>query len=285
MTDSDHYIGVLDCAGKDAESFLHGQFTSDIAAMQIGTYQRAAYCNPKGRVLSLFDVLKISDGHYQLLIQAGLIESILKRLRMFVMRAKVTFTHLSDLSVCSYEGHLQPSRGYFIQDGNLTILNVGISRDRYLSISEGQSAPLSTSWLLNDIEDGLPQVYVSTSEEFLPQAINLDLINAVNFQKGCYPGQEIVARLKYLGKLKQRMMIIKGCSSDKIPSPGDPVYCGEKKAGQIVMSAVTSDNQFTALALINIAKRDLPGFRLDNADIISLDVPPYPVPEFLDEPD
>ena len=180
MSASNHTISVVHCAGTDACNFLHGQFTNDVKNLAIGAYQRNAYCNPKGRVLALFELLRISEEEFLLLLPEDLVSSVMKRLRMFVMRAKVTFEHLADRVVTPFSGNPGVERNHFSYSTSEYIVNSGLLRDRYLSIREGEPAPLPQAWVLEDIAEGLPRVFSSSSEEFLPQAINLDLVNALH---------------------------------------------------------------------------------------------------------
>ena len=279
MTDQNYRLVVVKCHGQDADSFLNGQFSNDVSSLQAGEFQRNAYCNPKGRVLALVGLVKLQPGEYYLLLPEDLAEATIRRLRMFVMRAKVQFEELPDLSVSPIENSsIGPGRAESTQDG--VILNWGLTGHRCCLIASGDNQPLPSEWLAADIREGIPQVFASTSEMFLPQAINLDLVNAVSFTKGCYPGQEIVARLKYLGKLKQRMMRFSSDENQVFPLPGEPLLAGEKKIGEIVSVQGGGDQPIQGLAVVTIAKRDEDAIQLTGNTSVALELPPYSVPEF-----
>ena len=232
------HLGCIELTGEDSEDFLQGQLTNELSAISPWQSQLSGYCNPKGRALAIFRVLK-TETSICLLCPQDLVESMIKRLQLYKMRAKVEVKARDDLQAFG-------------------LINVGtetprttdwlwqIDHNRKIAIAtEEQSDPLlgrphpitdSSLWRLTDILAGQPQVYAATSEAFIPQQINLDLVDGVSFTKGCYPGQEIVARLRYLGKLKQRMIAGK-VKCDQSIVPGTPLFTSERpkqKSGSVV---------------------------------------------------
>ena len=244
-------LTLLEINGDDATQFLQGQLTNDIN-QAVNTWQFSGYCNPKGRLLALFKVWRYQDSIYAL-IDNTLVDSIVKRLRMYVMRSKVEI-HISEskcfglLNVESLRQSItqisQPTidlltndKNAFFSDGQHHILSLG---DRFLYVSTQTISNAKTDsheWLTLDIQDGLPSVAQLSTELFIPQMLNLDILGGINFKKGCYTGQEIVARMHYLGKVKQRMFVTKLSQEDENIQVGDKVYSDEslgKNAGNIV---------------------------------------------------
>ena len=140
---------------------------------------------------------------------------------------------------------------------------------------------MPSAWILEAAKQGIPQVFRATSEAFLPQAINLDLAAGISFTKGCYPGQEIVARLKYLGKLKQRMLTIRGTggSPDTRPEPGADVYLGDVKAGSLVYAVTDGPDALYGLAVVTMGKLDTGTCRIGDSITAELSEPDYGIPE------
>lgn len=228
-------------SGEDSESFLQSQLTNDIVVLKPGDHQINAYCNPKGRALSVFRLLRTEQEFYMLL-PSDLAAALLKRLQLYKMRAKVEITLADNLLIVGALNFDIDNAGIFVHtwqlDAHRAIGLIDLKNQSDFETSYGNNLPGSELWRIGEIISGTPQVYESTSEEFIPQHINLDLISGISFTKGCYPGQEIVARLRYLGKLKQRM-IAGAVTNATNCEPGSPVYISEKgdqKAGAIVES-------------------------------------------------
>lgn len=208
MDDSDY--SSLSVRGDDALTFLQGQLTNDLARLHARQPMLAAWCNPKGRVICLFRVSSI-DGGYALALPAELADSVQKRLTMFRFRAKVEFA-LGDASADEL----------------------------------GAAGPIE-DWRIANLRAGVPEIRARQSEEFTPHMLNLDLLDAVSFDKGCYTGQEIVARTHYRGATKRRMFRFE--SETPIDEAAD-VAAGDRKIGEVV-NAIGSD----LLAVIPVASR------------------------------
>ncbi len=181
-------------SGADAMEFLQGQLTHDLALLDDRPALRAAWCTPKGRVITVFEVTRHGDG-FRLLLPAELAEDVVKRLTMFRFRSKVDF-EIETL------GDDDPAF-----DGDLE------------------------AWRLANLRAGIAEIAAAQSEEFTPHMLNLDLVDAVSFDKGCYTGQEIVARTHYRGSSKRRMYCL---SCDAAVQPGDEILDGGTKAGTVV---------------------------------------------------
>ena len=242
-------------SGEDALDFLQGQFTNDLASQQPGEQRINGYCNPKGRLLAVFRMLRDHD-RWVMVIPRDLCDAMAKRLTLYRMRAKVTIEVLEDVQLIGIGG--TPETGlpdwagdhvWQIDDQRWIAL---VARDGDSDVIPAMN-PDDRLWQIDEIRSGIPTVTGETSEQFIPQHINLDLVGGVSFSKGCYPGQEIVARLRYLGKLKQRMIggTVVADESQSI-QPGTPVFTperGDTKAGLVVAAAADGS---THHLLINV---------------------------------
>lgn len=274
-------LGVIRASGDDALSFLHGQFTNDLNVVNNENSQLSSYCNPKGRMLAIFRVFQKDDSYY-LILHRDVLESVLKKLTMFKLMAKVDLVDVSDecvlfgvagpdaTSTLNNEGLQIPELiDNVIHDKETIVLRVPSESSRLLIIikpddakiiwqSLSNKATLSTyrTWELHDIQSGIPQVTADTIEAFIPQMVNLEIIGGVNFQKGCYPGQEIVARTHYLGKPNRRMYRV-SIQAGNCPLPGTNIFCvrdGEQPVGKIVIAQISADDTCDALAVLRTEK-------------------------------
>ncbi len=257
---------LLRFSGVDAQAFLHGQLTCDVTALQAGSSTYGGYCTPKGRLLATFLLWLSADG-YTMLLPAALAEPIRKRLTMYVLRSKVKVEDLAPDYVCvgifgadaaqqvAALGGAMPERlhGVAVSDDATVIHLPGQRHLAVLPRAQAAMADGSDAWTGLDIANGIPFILPATQEEFVPQMVNLDLIGGLSYTKGCYPGQEIVARTHYLGKLKQRMYR----AGVKAPAaPGDKLYCAEldgQSGGMIVNSAGAADGRFDVLTVLQTA--------------------------------
>jgi folate-binding protein YgfZ len=228
-----HDLGLIAFSGDDAAAFLHGQLTSDVEHLGLHEARLAGYCSPKGRLLATILMWRSAQG-VVLEVARDLQAAVQKRLQMYVLRAKVKVADVTADSVVLGIGGSSadavltqwfsslPARPYAKVDSSAgTLIRVadGLGHPRYQWITTPDTAiavwPALTAqlvcadanlWRLTEIAAGVPHITVPTQEKFVPQMINLEAIGGVNFKKGCYPGQEIVARSQYLGKLKRRML-------------------------------------------------------------------------------
>jgi folate-binding protein YgfZ len=258
------HIGVLRIAGPDAVNFLQGQVSNDTQRLAEGAPLLAAYSSAQGRVTAVLHLLPHSSGVLALLPR-DVLAATCERLRKFVLRAKVKIEDASDrLAVIGVHGaaalraaglEAPDTRGYLERDG-IGIARVGpaAASSRYWMIREGEAAECGTApgveraWRLADIRAGLPTVYAATSEAFVAQMLNLDLIDGISFSKGCYTGQEIIARAQHLGRIKRRMFRLRLAPRDW--SIGGPVKLADGRAGRLTELAPT-DGHFEALAVLN----------------------------------
>lgn len=302
-------LGLVLVTGDDAEEFLQNQLSNDITHIDESQFQLSAYSTPKGRMLAIFRVVRISNG-YILITPRSLVTSLLQRLQMFVIQSKVTLADASDhfarFAIQSDDpgitGHALLSRntGEVYQDDNLISLKLEnldqqsrylllcLSLDQAKSLWREFSHRLAVSsfdaWRLSEIKSGIPVIYPETSEEFVLQMSNLDLLGGVSFQKGCYPGQEIVARMQYLGKLKRRLFLA-NFSTDQCPAPGDEICTSGAAAadgsGKVVDAVLDDQGLCHGLFIAQIKKARANELCLLNQGHITLspiDLP-YAIPD------
>ncbi len=260
-----HY-SLLRFSGADAQAFLHGQLTCDMSALQMGSSSYGGYCTPKGRLLATFLLWLSTDG-YTMQLPSALAEAVRKRLTMYVLRSKVKIEDITPDQACvgvfgadaaqqiAALGGAVPERLHsaLVREG-VTVIH--LPTQRYLVVMPRPQATMANgddAWTGLDIAAGIPFITPATQEEFVPQMVNLDLIGGLSYTKGCYPGQEIVARTHYLGKLKQRMY---RASVAAAAAPGDKLYCaelGEQSAGMIVSAVRVADGRCEVLAVMQTA--------------------------------
>ena len=252
------HLAVLSISGKDAATFLQGQTTCDIKALVDSEPRLGAYCNAKGRTISTFIVIKLQET-YQLILTVDLLDTVRKKLQMYVLRSDVQLADLSD-ELCIIGTHnveltAQANLYSYPQLANsyLFISAPEQTQQFCTELQTKQSALLidANTWLNLDIQAGIPWLYADTSEKFVPQMLNLDKLEAISFTKGCYTGQEIVARMHYLGKNKRAMynascttkdIIHKGCSISDSDNQ-------EAEIGTVILSAKQDNNTQLLLVL------------------------------------
>lgn len=298
--------GLIAVNGADAVSFLQGQITTDVSRIDAGHSRIAGYCSPKGRLLTLFRIFQ-RDGTYYLQMQGENLTATLDRLNKYVLMSKVTLEDASNTLVrFGFSGpHAEDEAGRILgdipaaidevlQNRDLTITRVPGVHPRFEIVGppdaaqklwselDVRAAPVGSEvWTLLEILNGVPSIYADTADEFIPQTVNLDLLGGISFDKGCYTGQEIVARLHYRGTVKRRMHLLR-CAADAPPRPGDAVIIagGESKTiGNVVVAAPAPDTGWALLAVLIIdqASGEL---RLGNASgpPLTLGELPYDLP-------
>ena len=255
-------LTLIEVTGDDAQAFLQGQFSNDVDALgdrhDAKRCQLNAYCNPKGRVLAVVRLVRHAGGFW-MIVPADLADNLSNRLKMFVLRAKVAIAPKPQVAL---RGLINADAGNGGGDDNITRVPIAGIVPRQILIGEqpavdafarahtADTQPDDARWRLIDILSGIPQIYPPTVEAFIPQMLNLDLIDGLSFTKGCYPGQEIVARLRYRGQVKQRMLAATAQGIANL-APGDPVYStqrADQKVGQIVDAVKTGHDQYTFTA-------------------------------------
>lgn len=257
------HFSLLEITGKDAFSFLHSQLTCDLNDLDTNGWLFSAWCLPNGKVICTFFIFANDDSFF-LILPSMLKDKITKRLTMYVLRSEVTITDVSDnyamfgLAGNNLKDILDSTitktmsvTGNLLLAADFSILQLWDKSPRYLLISKMEAVTEllnnitvtcisgeRTTWSLMDIEAGIPWIINATSENFLPQMLNLDQMHGLSFKKGCYPGQEIIARLNYRGQLKKRLYLGSG-ETDITPGPGDRLK--DKNTGTIVGEIIDAE--------------------------------------------
>lgn len=275
VTDLSHF-GVIRFAGEDGEAFLQGQVSCDVRQALQSHAQFGSYCTPKGRMLATFLLWRDADG-FLMQLPAPLRESIQKRLGMYVLRAKVKTSDASEATVrlgvagsgaaaaLAELGVVAPEEDYAVAPlGAGSVIRLPGGRFEILLAPEAAPGVWQTlskhctpvgsgRWEWLEIQAGIPGVTSATQEQFVPQMANLEVIGGVSFTKGCYPGQEIVARSQYLGKVKRRMHRVHIQSPDAVPLAGDLLFGqgpAEQSGGMIINVQPSPEGGYDALAVI-----------------------------------
>lgn len=295
-------LAIVEVSGDDAAAFLGGQLTSDLNAIPNEQSSLGAWCSPQGRVLALLRIWR-SGGSWFLMMPEDLRETTIKRLQMYVLRARVQILDRSgDLMVLGVAGEqavwvlrglgAMPGAFNAIQHhGATSFIRLPDQRLRHLIVGTSAAAmglwnDLTAvceavgvqAWELLDIEAGLPQITMATRDRFLPQMLNLDVLGGVSFSKGCYPGQEIVARLKYRGQLKQRLFI-GHCHTTDVPLAGTRLasHGGDASAGEVLQACPHPDGGIALTAVVQIDLATSGNVHLINAagPPVRVSPPPY----------
>ena len=238
---------LLKLSGPDAQSFLHNQLSNDVNALKAGEVQLNAYCQHQGKIIALFWLIQQGSDYY-LSFPEDLKSLVVQRFTMFKLMSVVEIEDLSDqviqLGVIdevfegSYRFNNQQSVALVEDAGGLELVD-------------------DTFWNKACIDNQVPEVSLATSEKFVPQMLNLDIDEmGVSFTKGCYPGQEVVARLHYLGEAKRRLYRFESTHELQV---GDELLASDSisaKASGMVVSCVASESRYLCLATMEVAHKD-----------------------------
>lgn len=263
-------LGVIRATGPEARSFLQSQLTNDATKLSDTQGQLSGYCSPKGRLLAVFTALQLAPDDFALALPGGVLAPTLKRLKMFVLRSKLVLEDASDAfvtqgllgetieSTLAAAGIAMPIEPYGVtrchngwllrRPGPLPRFEWRGSAADWLTLDTKLALPLATAgdWSLADVLAGIPQVLPETVDHFVPQTIDLDTAGGVSFTKGCYPGQEIVARVHYLGRVKQRLRLARGAVA--LPA-GTALLDADERSVATVMASAAHPAQGAILAL------------------------------------
>ncbi len=267
------HLALIEASGEDAKSFLHSQFTNDINHLAQGQAQHAGWCNAKGRMQASFLVWHQGD-RYFLGLAADLQEATQKRLQMFVLRSKVKLTSLTDSTVMLGLAGSQAEEAladaglpcpadilHVAEVDGTAVLRLDASRLIVVAPESAMAAlwqkltikarPAGVQvWRWLDIQSAFPLVTLATKEEFVPQMADFEKMGGVSFHKGCYPGQEVVARTQYLGKVKRHLHRLNSQqpikAGDVLHSPDNP----DQSCGMVMTVAPSPTGGYEALAVI-----------------------------------
>ncbi len=278
------HLGVIRAEGPDAASFLHGQLTQDFSLLGAADARLAALCTAKGRVIASFIGIKPQ------------LAATLKRLSMFVLRAKVKLTDATDrfalyglagtaLTGNGLDASLPPGKRISVGD-DVSVVSLypadGVPRALWIAPA-GQPAPVGPAlddslWQWSEVRSGIVTLTTPVIDAFVPQMINYESVGGVNFKKGCYPGQEVVARSQFRGTLKRRAYLVQ---ADAPVSAGQEVFAAndaEQPVGTVAQAAPAPGGGWAALVSMQIAALEAGDLRAGTADGPALAVEPLPYP-------
>jgi len=257
------HLGVIRAAGEDAVKFLQGQLTQDVALLDLTQARLAAFCNSKGRMQASFIMFKRSQNDVLLVCSRDILAATLKRLSMFVMRAKAKLSDASNdfalygvagSTIESIAGSPRPAcTKADIGDANMLFLHSGAGQPRAMWCSPAglpapQGAPIDLAvWHWLEVQSGIAMITQPIFEAFVPQMLNYESVGGVNFKKGCYPGQEIVARSQFRGTLKRRAYLVHTTAA---PAVGQEVFHAldaDQPCGLVAATAVNPAGGFDAI--------------------------------------
>jgi folate-binding protein YgfZ len=251
--------GLIHASGADARSFLHAQFSNDLLALGAGQAQWTAYCSAKGRMLGGFLAWGDDAGGFSLLLDRSLVPALVKRLRMFVLRAKVVIEDRSEQ--VGIIGHLgsTDAPAPFAVSAEVERTRIGLppvgETSRAVEITPVPvpvAAADESAWARYMILAGEVWLGAATQDQFVPQMVNFDAIGGINFRKGCYPGQEVVARAHYRGAVKRRMYLATVAAP---VSAGQPIFSAgpdAQECGTVANAVGLADGSSLLLAVVPI---------------------------------
>ncbi len=290
------HLGVIRVEGEDAAKFLHGQLTQDFSLLGLHEARLCAFCNAKGRMLASFVGFKRPQGDILLVLSRDLLAPTLKRLSMFVLRAKARLSDATaDFALYGLAGnaikeiatHAQSSWAKADFDAE-TVVNLYPAHGtaRQLWVGPAGTAPAGVplpegTWLWSEVASGVATLSTPVVEAFVPQMLNYESVGGVNFKKGCYPGQEVVARSQFRGTLKRRAFVV---HADSPLTAGQEVFSAqdaEQPVGTLVQTAAAPAGGFDAIVSLQLAALETGTLHLGSADgpALTLEALPYPLLE------
>ena len=301
-------LGLILVSGPDARDFLQNQVSSDIGLLDESRLQLSSYSTPKGRMVGIFRIVQVSNG-YLLLIVKSMVQPLLERLFLFIVQSDVKLADASEyfarVALVTDNRELLEDESLPSEPGEVLQTDAMISMQleplgdqrRFLVLclngngvielwrrySEHLQVAGFKSWRLGEIRAGIPVIHPRTREEFVLQMANLGPLGGVSFKKGCYPGQEIVARMQYLGKLKRRMYLAE-LETSRLPQPGDELVAEDKQqadgSGMVVDAEFDDRGLCHCLYVAQISRAESGSLRLldqPRVGIKNVELP-YPPP-------
>ncbi|MEJ8853215.1 folate-binding protein [Variovorax robiniae] len=293
------HLGVIRAEGPDAASFLHGQLTQDFSLLDGSQARLAALCTAKGRMIASFIGIRPQAETILLVCSRDILAATLKRLSMYVLRAKAKLTDASaDFALYGVAGSALAGNGIDASAapgvrsmvGEASVVSLypadGIPRALWIA-PVGAPAPTgdemdASLWQWSEVRSGIATLTTPVLDAFVPQMLNYESVGGVNFKKGCYPGQEIVARSQFRGTLKRRAYVVR---ADAPVTPGEEVFAAndaEQPAGTVVQSAASPSGEWSAIISMQIAALEAGGLRAGGPEGVALTVDPLPYPLLAD---
>ncbi|RYF35262.1 MAG: folate-binding protein [Comamonadaceae bacterium] len=286
------HLGVIRAVGPDAASFLHGQLTQDFLLIKPDEARLAALCTAKGRMIASFIGIRPDAETVLLVCSKDILAATLKRLSMYVMRAKAKLSDASDafalyglagsaLAANGADAAALPGRRLALGDASVVSLYPADGVQRALWIAPaGSAAPTGSPidealWQWSEVRSGIVTLTTPVVEAFVPQMLNYESVGGVNFKKGCYPGQEIVARSQFRGTLKRRAFLVTAdaplTAGQEVFATSDPV----QPVGTVAQAAAGADGQWAAIVSMQLAALDAGALQTAG---VPLHVEPLPYP-------
>lgn len=293
-----HHLAIFSVEGDDAAGFLQGQLTCDMNEIQSDQARLAAYCNVKGRVISTLLICN-KDGRYLIMLPGPLSTRVIDKLRRHVLRSKVVLQDLSAelclLGLKLEKAQLQglpalPTVPFAGIDAGLSFIRMPGSTARYLIIGDcdalkgfwmqtssamGIKGGNSADWAFQDLSAGIPWFSQDRIEQFTPQMLNIDKLGGISFNKGCYVGQEIVARTHYLGKVKRNMFLAETCKTAMLTPQTAVIDARSGETAGAVLSYQSNSWVMRLLLVLQTDGTDQKSLVLDNADQNTLALIPF----------
>ena len=261
------HLGVIAARGEEAAKFLHGQLTQDFSLLGLSEARLAGFCSAKGRLLASFVGCKRSHDEVLLVLERELLPATLKRLQMFVLRAKAKLSdasgefELRGLCGAAVPADLPAPPWQQLRQGDAQVVRLypgaGVARALWLA-PVGSAAPAGAAlspdtWRWLEVQSGIAPVLAATTDAFVPQMLNYESVGGVNFKKGCYPGQEVVARSQFRGTLKRRAFVLH--SAEPLAAGQEVFHSGdaEQACGTVALAAPAPTGGWDALASLTLA--------------------------------
>ena len=257
-------LGSVLLAGSDAREFLQGQLSCDMQALARDNVLLASCNSAQGRVQAVCRIIERSDG-VLLLAPRTIVPGLVARLRKYVLRAKVSVAVGSSVAPIDASEVATPATAHVQVDAVSFVVLPGHGQVLQIGATTAATLAAERLWHLEEIRAGQPNIYPPTSEAFVAQMLNLDLLGGISFEKGCYTGQEIIARTHYRGAIKRRMFRFGTAAS--APLPGARIMSGEQHAGDVV-DAVDTAEGCEMLAVISLAQLQEPLTLADRTDAV-----------------
>jgi len=268
-----NYLAVIEVSGADSANFLQGQLTCNVNDLSDSQASIAAFCTAKGRVISSLIVIKTVDS-FCLVLPASLLDKVLKKLQMYVLRSAVKLVDKREqwavygLQIQESANPVEPA--FFVNQSEFITIKLPSVLSRYLMIKPIQSSTTvnqisDNAWHYQDILDGLPWFEFEQSEQYTPQMLNIDQLGGISFTKGCYTGQEIVARTHYLGKAKRSLFAAQSNQLLDLPCDGCAVLDSQtQQAVGHVLKAQHYQEQTYLLVVLQVTDVDSQALVLDD---------------------
>jgi tRNA-modifying protein YgfZ len=280
-------FGIIAIAGSDATQFLQGQVTCDIKKINLNQSGIGAFCNPKGRVITTFFITQLNNTYF-IILPLELLDKVKNKLKMYILRSDVQITDVTDIYCLSglllEQSKIIPNLPHVTWQSlsdTLTIFQIpSLEKKRFIVLAEAKQtlelwdkllsnnecSPQNTSqWQLLDINNGIPWIDNETSEEYIPQMLNLDKLGGISFNKGCYTGQEVVARTHYLGKAKREMYLAE-TNCLELPPANTSILTSTNQSIGKVLNANLTDGTCKILAILPTDAIEVEKFYLNNAN-------------------